>query len=157
MWKQYLPLDHRLGVTDDLTLQASDAVQPLPMLGFSCWGLLAFPSWALALFYGQTQQEKKVDWLSSLWMMKWSSIHLSGANVLLSQRRGDLCSTRREGINFFGSQVSPWESCHKEPTDCSLNKWVWAHWRLWWRAGHPEVGHAKLDNHQSTNHASRKT
>ena len=57
----------------------------------------------------------------------------------------------------FGSPVGLWESCHKKPRGCGLDKWLWADWQLWWRTGRPEVGHAKLDDHQSTGRASRKT
>lgn len=84
----------RLGCAGDLnssgaTCHSATANAKSPL---GVWDLLAFPFQALALFYGQTLQEKKVDWLSPSRMMKWSSICLSRADILLPQRRGDLCS-----------------------------------------------------------------
>lgn len=77
------------------------------------WYLLTFPFQSLALYYGQIQKKKNVDWLSALWTMKGSSIHLPGADFLLPQRRGDLCSPCRCDIRFL---LAPWSACGSHDT-----------------------------------------
>ena len=147
--------DPRLGAADDLNSTRSHANQPLPKPGLplvsDIFWLFLFRLWLCSMAkhkrkrnFSITRDEVIIN--SSPW----------GRCSVATEKRWPLLTLWMWHVISFGSPVGLRESCHKKPRGCSLDKWLWANWQLWWRTGRPEVGHAKLDNHQSTNHDSRK-